>query len=85
MSDLLKELKIEELLQKQLKKVRKDKKKKTNIFLNLESKNKSNFGSFGNYNSSLKIKNTTNNYLKNNESNNKTLKINSTNSENWKA
>lgn len=81
MSDLLKELKIEELLQKQLKKVRKDKKKKTNIFLNLESKNKSNFGSFGNYNSSLKIKNTTNNYLKNNESNNKTLKINSTNSE----
>ena len=81
MNDLLKELKIEELFQKELKKIRKNSKKKANVFLNLESKNKSNFGSFGNYNSSLKIKNTTNNYLKNNESNNKTLKINSTNSE----
>ena len=79
MNDLLKSLKIEELLQKQLKKVRKNNKKKTNIFLNLQSKNESNFGSFGNYNSSLKIKNTTNNYLKNNKSSNKIFVIDSIN------
>ena len=81
MNDLLKELKIEELLQKELKKVRKDKKKKSNIFLNLQSNNESNFKNFSSSDFSLKIKNTTNNYLKNNVSNNKTLKINSTNSE----
>ena len=81
MSDLLKVLKIEELLQKELKKIRKISKKKTNIFLNLQSKNESNFKNFSSSTFSKKIKNSTSNYLKNNESNNKTLKINSTNSE----
>lgn len=81
MNDLLKSLKIEELLQKELKKVRKNNKKKANIFLNLQSNKESNFKNFGSSNFSLKIKNTTNNYLKNNVSNNKTLKINSTNNE----
>lgn len=73
MNDLLKELKIEELLQKELKKVRKNNKKKANIFLNLQSKNESNFTNFGSSNFSLKIKNSTNHYLKSNKS----LKINS--------
>lgn len=77
MNDLLKSLKIEELLQKELKKIRKNHKKKTNIFLNLQSNNESNFGSFGNSNFSLKIKNSTNNYLKSNKSHAKSLKINS--------
>lgn len=81
MSDLLKNLKIEELFQNELKKVRKNNKKKANIFLNLHSKNESNFGSFGNYNSSLKIKNTTNNYSKNNESFNKSFNMTSINNE----
>lgn len=81
MNDLLKSLKIEELLQKELKIVRKNNKKKANIFLNLQSNNNSNLKNFGSSNFSLKIKNTTNNYLKNNVSNNKTLKINSTNNE----
>ena len=43
MSDLLKSLKIEELFQNELKKDKNNKKKKANIFLNLQSKNKSNF------------------------------------------
>ena len=77
MNDLLINLKIEELLQKELKKIRKNHKKKTNIFLNLQSNNESNFGSFGNSNFSLKIKNSTNNYLKSNKSHAKSLKINS--------
>ena len=78
MSDLLINLKIEELLQKQLKKAKNNKKKKTNIFLNLQS-NKNSY--FANTDFSLKIKNTTNNYLKSNESNTKSLKINSTSNE----
>lgn len=77
MSDLLKELKIEELFQNELKKVRNNKKKKANIFLNLQSKNESNFTNFGSSNFSLKIKNSTNHYLKNNESFSKSTSINS--------
>ncbi|MGD9625318.1 MAG: hypothetical protein AB7U51_11735 [Arcobacter sp.] len=73
MNDLLQELKIEELLQKELKKIRKNNKKKTNIFLNLQSNNKSDLGNFGSSNFSLKIKNSINHYLKSNKS----LKINS--------
>ena len=81
MNDLLINLKIEELLQKELKKIRKNHKKIANVFLNLQSNNESNLKNFGSSYFSLKIKNTTNNYLTNNVSNNKTLKINSTNSE----
>lgn len=78
MNDLLKELKIEELFQKELKKIRKNSKKKANIFLNLQSNKESNFS---NTDFSLKIKNSTSNYLKSNESNTKSLKINSTSNE----
>ncbi|RXJ83576.1 relaxase/mobilization nuclease domain-containing protein [Arcobacter cloacae] len=81
MNDLLKELKIEELLQKELKKVKKDKKKKSNIFLNLQSNNESNFANSGNSDFRLKIKDTTNNYINNNTRNTRTFKINSNNSE----
>jgi hypothetical protein len=81
MSDLLRSLNIEELLQKELKKIRNNKKKKTNIFLNLQSKNESNFKNFSSSNFSLKIKNSINNYLKSNKSHAKSLKINSTNNE----
>ena len=81
MNDLLKSLKIEELLQKELKIVRKNNKKKANIFLNLQSNNNSNFGSFGNSDFRLRIKDTTNNYINNNTRNTRTFKINSNNSE----
>lgn len=81
MNDLLKELKIEELLQKELKKIRKNNKKKANVFLNLQSKNESNFANSGNSDFRLKIKNTTNNYINNHTRNTRTFKINSNNSE----
>lgn len=81
MNDLLKELKIEELLQKELKKIRKNHKKKTNIFLNLQSNNESIFANSGNSDFRLKIKDTTNNYINNNTRNTRTFKINSNNSE----
>lgn len=80
MSDLLINLKIEELFQNELKKIRKNSNKKTNIFLNLQSINESNFKNFGSSNFSLKIKNSTSNYI-NNNTNNKTFKINSINRE----
>lgn len=80
MNDLLKSLKIEELLQKDLKKIRKNDKKKANIFLNLQSNNESNFKNFGNSDFSLKIKDSTSNYISN-YTNNKTFRINSTNRE----
>ena len=81
MNDLLKELKIEELLQKELKKIRKNHKKKTNIFLNLQSNNESNFANSGNSDFRLRIKDTTNNYINNNTRNTRTFKINSNNRE----
>lgn len=81
MSDLLINLKIEELLQKELKKVRKNNKKKSNIFLNLQSNNKSNFANSGNSDFRLRIKDTTNNYINNNTRNTRTFKINSNNRE----
>lgn len=81
MNDLLKNLKIEELLQKELKKIRKNSKKKTNIFLNLQSNNESNFANSGNSDFRLRIKDTTNNYINNNTRNTRTFKINSNNRE----
>lgn len=78
MNDLLKELKIEDFFQNELKKIRKNHKKKTNIFLNLHSINKSNFVNLSNSDFILKIKNSTSNYI-NNNTNNKTFKINSIN------
>jgi len=79
MSDLLKSLKIEELFQNELKKDKNNKKKKANIFLNLQSKNKSNFVNSSNSDFILKIKNSTSNYINNNISINKTFRINSIN------
>lgn len=81
MNDLLKSLKIEELLQNELKKIRKNSKKRANIFLNLQSNNNSNFGNFGSSDFSLKITDSTSNYINNNTQNNKIFKINSTNRE----
>ena len=81
MSDLLKSLKIEELFQNELKKDKNNKKKKANIFLNLHSINKSNFVNSSNSNFTLKIKDSTSNYINNNKSINQTFKINSINNE----
>ncbi|WP_323660155.1 hypothetical protein [Aliarcobacter butzleri] len=81
MSDLLKSLKIEEFLQQQLRKFEKNKKKKSNIFLNLQSNNNSNFANFSNSDFSLKIKDTTSDYINNNIQNNESIKIDSINKE----
>ena len=76
MNDFFSALKVEELLQKQLKKVRNKKKiKKVNIFTNLQSNNKSNFRNTNDFKTNLQIK-TTKEYSKLNDTKSSSLTIN---------
>jgi hypothetical protein len=79
MNDFFSALKIEELLQKKLKQLKNnEKRKKVNIFTNLQSNNKSNFRNTNDFKTTLQIK-TTNKYIKLNDTKSSGFIINTNN------